>query len=100
MSSKEEELSSYLVEAIKNGIEEKNPEMVVAITRFYEVYFGIQEEFLSKKIDSKCQLNIGNAIYKNITVIDSDNSPVAIITETETIERDGYSILFNAGETN
>lgn len=51
-----------------------------------------------QKIDSKNQIVIGNAIYKNITVVDSDNQPVAVISPAEIVELDGYHVLFNVGD--
>ncbi|WP_172188850.1 hypothetical protein [Lentilactobacillus kribbianus] len=53
-----------------------------------------------EKIDSKSQIVIGNAIYKNITVVDSDNQPVAVIDPEEIVELNGYHVLFNIGEDN
>lgn len=36
----EKELETFLIDQLKINVKEKNPEMVAAITRFFEVYFG------------------------------------------------------------
>lgn len=44
------------------------------------------------------QIVIGKSICKNITIVDSDDTPVAVITADELIEARGYRIKFDVGE--
>jgi len=48
--------------------------------------------------ESKNQIRIGNNKYKNITVVDSDDQPVVIITSDEITELNGYHALYDVGE--
>lgn len=48
--------------------------------------------------ESKNQIRIGNNKYKNITVVDSDDQPVVIITSDAITELNGYHVLHNVGE--
>lgn len=37
--------------------------------------------------------------HKNITIVDSNNEVVAVISNTEIIEKNGYKVLFDVGES-
>ncbi|MFC6179995.1 hypothetical protein [Lactiplantibacillus daowaiensis] len=50
------------------------------------------------KKEKHAQIFMNGKYFSNITVVNRNNEPVAIITSTELITKSGFKVLFNAGE--
>ncbi|MBS1006802.1 MULTISPECIES: hypothetical protein [Lactobacillaceae] len=55
---------------------------------------------MEKEKEQCPQIEIAGKRYSNITVINKDREPVAVIAADELITKKGYKILFDVGEGN